>query len=50
MGVYGKAAPDDFTVDYEHWKKVVRISYLTGIGLDWSNVRNVMDMRAVYGG
>lgn len=50
VGVYGKAAPDDFTEDYEHWKRVVSRSYLTGIGIDWSNVRNVMDMKAVYGG
>ncbi|XP_019055005.1 PREDICTED: probable methyltransferase PMT27 isoform X1 [Nelumbo nucifera] len=50
MGVYGKPAPDDFSADYEHWKRVVTKSYLTGLGISWSNVRNVMDMRAVYGG
>ncbi|KAJ0086202.1 hypothetical protein Patl1_08212 [Pistacia atlantica] len=50
VGVYGKAAPEDFTADYQHWKHVVFNSYLNGIGIDWSNVRNVMDMRAVYGG
>ncbi|RZR81656.1 hypothetical protein BHM03_00007918 [Ensete ventricosum] len=50
MGIYGKPAPDDFTSDYEHWKRVVAKSYLTGFGIRWSNVRNVMDMRAVYGG
>uniref|UniRef100_A0A0D9XXF9 Methyltransferase n=1 Tax=Leersia perrieri TaxID=77586 RepID=A0A0D9XXF9_9ORYZ len=50
VGVYGKPAPDDFTADNEHWSNVVNGSYLTGIGIDWSNVRNVMDMRAVYGG
>uniref|UniRef100_A0A0D9XPV5 Methyltransferase n=1 Tax=Leersia perrieri TaxID=77586 RepID=A0A0D9XPV5_9ORYZ len=50
VGVYGKPAPDDFVADYEHWKKVVRNSYLTGMGIDWKSVRNVMDMRAVYGG
>ncbi|KAK4775621.1 hypothetical protein SAY87_023582 [Trapa incisa] len=49
-GVYGKAAPEDFTADYEHWKNVVSQSYLKGIGISWSTVRNVMDMRAVYGG
>ncbi|KAF0894589.1 hypothetical protein E2562_001889 [Oryza meyeriana var. granulata] len=50
VGVYGKPAPDDYVADYEHWKKVVRNSYLTGMGIDWKTVRNVMDMRAVYGG
>ncbi|KAL9329776.1 hypothetical protein ACSQ67_004779 [Phaseolus vulgaris] len=50
VGVYGKPAPEDFTVDYEHWKRIVSKSYLNGIGIKWSNVRNVMDMRSVYGG
>ncbi|KAB1210538.1 putative methyltransferase PMT26 [Morella rubra] len=50
VGVYGKAAPEDFTSDYGHWKRVVSKSYLNGLGIDWSNVRNVMDMRSVYGG
>ncbi|XP_010521110.1 PREDICTED: probable methyltransferase PMT26 [Tarenaya hassleriana] len=49
-GVYGKSAPEDFTVDYEHWKRVVTKSYIKGLGINWANVRNVMDMRAVYGG
>ncbi|XP_072969689.1 probable methyltransferase PMT24 [Typha angustifolia] len=50
VGVYGKPAPNDFTSDYEHWKRVVTKSYLSGFGINWSRVRNVMDMRAVYGG
>ncbi|TKY60444.1 methyltransferase PMT26 [Spatholobus suberectus] len=50
VGVYGKPAPEDFTADYEHWKRVVSKSYLNGMGINWSNVRNVMDMRSVYGG
>ena len=50
VGVYGKPAPDDFAADLQHWRKVVRSSYLAGMGIDWKNVRNVMDMRAVYGG
>ncbi|KAK4490685.1 hypothetical protein RD792_001377 [Penstemon davidsonii] len=50
MGVYGKPAPDDFASDYEHWKKVVSKTYMSGLGISWSNVRNIMDMRAVYGG
>jgi SAM-dependent methyltransferase len=50
VGVYGKSAPEDFQSDYEHWKRIVSSSYLSGMGIDWSSVRNVMDMRAVYGG
>ncbi|KAK1363514.1 putative methyltransferase PMT27 [Heracleum sosnowskyi] len=50
MGIYGKPAPDDFLADSEHWQSLVSKSYLSGLGISWSNVRNVMDMRAVYGG
>ncbi|PKA51739.1 putative methyltransferase PMT26 [Apostasia shenzhenica] len=50
VGVYGKPAPEEFQADYEHWKHVVSRSYLNGIGITWSSVRNVMDMRSVYGG
>ncbi|GFQ03778.1 probable methyltransferase pmt27 [Phtheirospermum japonicum] len=50
MGIYGKPAPDDFTSDYKHWKKMVSELYMNGLGISWSHVRNVMDMRAVYGG
>eukprot|EP01018_Ginkgo_biloba_P021356 Gb_34663 [translate_table: standard] len=49
-GLYGKEAAKDFTSDTEHWKRVVTKSYLTGLGINWSTVRNVMDMKAVYGG
>ncbi|KAL8261311.1 hypothetical protein R6Q59_025360 [Mikania micrantha] len=44
-GVYGKPAPEDFTSDYIKWKRVVSKSYLNGLGIDWSSIRNVMDMR-----
>ncbi|WOL11840.1 hypothetical protein Cni_G20604 [Canna indica] len=50
VGVYGKPAPKDFKADFDHWKNVVSNSYLEGMGIKWSSVRNVMDMRAVYGG
>ncbi|KAJ1401247.1 S-adenosyl-L-methionine-dependent methyltransferase [Sesbania bispinosa] len=50
VGVYGKPAPEDFTADYEHWKRVVSKSYQSGMGIQWSNVRNVMDMNSIYGG
>ncbi|KAK1403939.1 putative methyltransferase PMT26 [Heracleum sosnowskyi] len=50
VGVYGKPAPEDFVTDYEHWKRVVSKSYVTEMGINWSTVRNVMDMRAIYGG
>ncbi|XP_021908319.1 probable methyltransferase PMT27 [Carica papaya] len=50
MGIYGKPAPQDFLADYEHWKQVVTKVYMNELGISWSNVRNIMDMRAVYGG
>lgn len=50
VGVYGNSAPKDFATDYEHWKKVVSNSYMNGMGINWSSVRNAMDMRAIYGG
>ncbi|KAI4386788.1 hypothetical protein MLD38_004690 [Melastoma candidum] len=50
MGIYGKPAPQDFTADYDHWKQVVSTSYMSGLGISWTGVRNIMDMRAAYGG
>ncbi|KAL9992370.1 putative S-adenosyl-L-methionine-dependent methyltransferase [Helianthus debilis subsp. tardiflorus] len=50
LGIYGKPTPKDFEADYEYWKRVVSNTYMHGLGVNWSNVRNVMDMRAVYGG
>ncbi|KAK8551860.1 hypothetical protein V6N12_040480 [Hibiscus sabdariffa] len=36
--------------DTKYWKNIVDKSYLTGMGIDWSTIRNVMDMKAIYGG
>lgn len=36
--------------DTEHWKTIVDKSYLAGLGIDWSNIRNIMDMKAIHGG
>ncbi|KAI9109599.1 hypothetical protein K1719_019229 [Acacia pycnantha] len=47
-GVYGKPASQDFVEDTERWENV--LDELNNIGITWSNVRNIMDMRAVYGG
>lgn len=41
---------DRFISETEHWKRIVSKSYLQGLGIDWSAVRNVMDMKTVYGG
>ncbi|PNY06462.1 putative methyltransferase PMT27-like protein [Trifolium pratense] len=48
VGIYGKPASKDFVEDTERWKNT--IDELSNIGVTWSNVRNAMDMRAVYGG
>ncbi|PKA61683.1 putative methyltransferase PMT27 [Apostasia shenzhenica] len=49
-GLYGKPAHADFKADYDHWRHIVNKSYLNGLGINWSKVRNVMDMTAIYGG
>lgn len=36
--------------DIEYWKVIVEKFYFTGMGIDWVNIRNVMDMRVIYGG
>lgn len=36
--------------DTRHWKAIFDRSYLTGLGIDWSKIRNVMDMKSIYGG
>ncbi|KAL5558051.1 hypothetical protein UlMin_034262 [Ulmus minor] len=41
---------DKVIADANHWAAIVNKSYLTGMGIDWSNIRNVMDMKAIYGG
>lgn len=41
---------DKLVADTNHWKAIIEKSYLTGMGIEWSNVRNVMDMKAIYGG
>ncbi|PWA43427.1 S-adenosyl-L-methionine-dependent methyltransferase [Artemisia annua] len=50
LGIYGKPTPDDFKEDYRHWKRVISKSYMGNLGINWLNIRNVMDMRAAYGG
>ncbi|KAG9446434.1 hypothetical protein H6P81_012562 [Aristolochia fimbriata] len=41
---------DKLVADTERWKVIVDHSYLNGMGIDWSTIRNVMDMKAIYGG
>ncbi|KAK4436484.1 putative methyltransferase PMT23 [Sesamum alatum] len=36
--------------DTKHWSALVSEVYLGGLGVNWSSVRNVMDMNAGYGG
>lgn len=48
--LFGQPAAVEFEMDAEHWRRVVKKSYLTGFGIDWKRIRNVMDMKAGYGG
>ncbi|OWM75069.1 hypothetical protein CDL15_Pgr021420 [Punica granatum] len=41
---------DKLSADTNHWNAIFKNSYLSGIGIDWSSIRNVMDMKAIYGG
>lgn len=41
---------DKLISDTEHWKAIVNNSYLTGLGINWTSIHNVMDMKAIYGG
>ncbi|XP_073115791.1 probable methyltransferase PMT28 isoform X2 [Elaeis guineensis] len=41
---------EKLTADHKHWNSIISKSYLNGIGIDWLNIRNIMDMKAIYGG
>ncbi|ONK64918.1 uncharacterized protein A4U43_C07F31460 [Asparagus officinalis] len=41
---------DKLHADDQHWKAIFNRSYFGGLGIDWLNIRNVMDMKAIYGG
>lgn len=43
-------AEELFYEDTRHWSALVSDVYLQGFDMNWSNVRNVMDMNAGYGG
>jgi hypothetical protein len=45
----GLAKPQVFKSDQRYWHAVVE-SYLRGLGLHKEEFRNIMDMRAMYGG
>lgn len=36
--------------DTTHWSALFSEVYLEGVGINWSNLRNVMDMNARHGG
>ncbi|CAJ1971050.1 unnamed protein product [Sphenostylis stenocarpa] len=41
---------DKFLKDSKHWSELVSDVYLKGLPINWSSVRNVMDMNAGYAG
>ncbi|XP_049410272.1 probable methyltransferase PMT22 [Solanum stenotomum] len=43
-------AEETFNKDTRHWASLVSDVYLGGLAINWSSVRNVMDMNAGYGG
>ncbi|TKY57718.1 methyltransferase PMT28 [Spatholobus suberectus] len=36
--------------DTNHWNAIVNKSYLNGLGINWTSIRNIMDMKSIYGG
>ncbi|XP_016477427.2 LOW QUALITY PROTEIN: putative methyltransferase PMT23 [Nicotiana tabacum] len=43
-------AEEVFDEDTKHWAALVSDVYIGGLAINWSSVRNVMDMNAGYGG
>ncbi|PON45734.1 putative methyltransferase PMT [Trema orientale] len=43
-------AAQKFDEDTKHWSELVSHVFLTTLSINWSSVRNVMDMNAGYGG
>jgi len=43
-------AENIFYEDTKHWSALIYDVYLGGLAINWSSVRNVMDMNAGYGG
>ncbi|KAK4784236.1 hypothetical protein SAY86_018604 [Trapa natans] len=41
---------ETFQEDTKHWSALISDVYSNGIGINWTNVRNIMDMNAGYGG
>ncbi|XP_027330888.1 probable methyltransferase PMT28 [Abrus precatorius] len=41
---------EKLVADTNHWNSIVNKSYLNGMGINWTSIRNVMDMKAIYGG
>lgn len=41
---------ENFSEDTKHWSVLVSDMYLGDLGMNWSSIRNVMDMNAGYGG
>jgi len=49
-GIYGGSLAEEYRSDTDHWKRIIEKSYLHGLGINWGSIRNVMDMKAGYGG
>ncbi|KAI3904716.1 hypothetical protein MKW92_038335 [Papaver armeniacum] len=44
------SAEEIFYEDSKHWSALVSDVYMGGLAINWSSIRNVMDMNAGYGG
>ena len=43
-------AEEKFYKDSKHWSQLVPEVYMDGLSINWSSVRNIMDMNAAYAG
>ncbi|XP_078181480.1 putative methyltransferase PMT23 [Carex rostrata] len=49
--VHSSLLPDENLItDRKHWKELISNMYMTNLGVNWSSVRNVMDLNAGFGG
>lgn len=49
--VHSSLLPEENLItDRKHWKELISNLYMTDLGVNWSSVRNVMDLNAGFGG
>lgn len=47
---YGGYTEESFYEDTKNWSTLVSVTYFHSFAINWSSIRNVMDMNAAFGG